>query len=231
MEEEGNPLRRIPPREKSLKRTAGLESRLSRHQCLIYEGAPSVHLPLIASVIQERLQDNYRCLYLNSPAMIAGLRTYLAARGVDVARSVARGNLVLSSDQGHIVSGEFNIDAILTNLDGLVGESVANGYAGLFASGDMLWEFGSERNLDKLVEYELRLEQLLRTLPAFSGICQYHRDILPVSAVTAALYTHETVYLNETLTHLNPHYLQPGTLRAGARESKGAITAMLASLR
>ena len=190
-----------------------------------------MHLPVIASVIKERLDDNFRCVYLNSPPMIAGLRNYLAARGIDVAKSVARGSLVLSSAQDHLIDGEFHIESMLDGLGRLVGEALADGYAGLFASGDMLWEFGSERNLDKLLEYEMRLEELLKTLPAISGICQYHREILPASALKAALYSHQTVCLNETLTHLNPHYLQPATLRAETRGSHGATTAMLASLR
>jgi hypothetical protein len=182
-------------------------------------------------VIKERLQENYRCLYLNSPAMIAGVRAYLAARGIDVVQSVGRGSLVLSSDQDHIIDGEFNSDKILTKLGRLVEEALADGYAGLFASGDMLWEFGNERNLDKLLAYETRLEELLKTLPALSGICQYHREILPASAVKAALYTHQTIYLNDTLARVNPHHRQPGTLRLETQESERAITAMLAGLR
>jgi len=232
MGETEKPLQRDPIQDQSLYEAAWPESEgLSRHRCLIYDGAPSVHLPLIASVIKERLQDNYRCLYLNSPAMIAGLRAYLAARGIDVVQNVARGSLVLSSDHDHIIDGEFSIDTILTNLGRLAGEALADGYQGLFASGDMLWEFGNERNLEKLLAYETRLEELLRTLPALSGICQYHREILPSSAVKTALYTHQTIYLNETLPRLNPHYRHPGTLRAATPESELSITAMLASLR
>lgn len=103
MEKIEEPLRRTPPREQSLETAWPESARLSRHRCLIYEGAPSVHLPVIASVIKERLDDNLRCVYLNSPPMIAGLRNYLAARGIDVAKSVARGSLVLSSAQDHLI--------------------------------------------------------------------------------------------------------------------------------
>jgi hypothetical protein len=41
-----------------------------RHQCLIYEGAPSKHLPALAAIIHDKLQQNHRCLYLNSPTMV-----------------------------------------------------------------------------------------------------------------------------------------------------------------
>jgi hypothetical protein len=69
----------------------------SRHQCLIYEGAPSRHLPAVAAATLDKLQQNYRCLYLNSPPMVAGMRSYLAAAGVDVAHEVGKASLVLSA--------------------------------------------------------------------------------------------------------------------------------------
>src|SRR5580658_2195498 len=77
----------------------------ARHQCMIYEGSPATHLRGLARLIDEKLQANHRCLYLNSPPMVAGIRSYLAAEGVDVAREVDDGSLVLSSDSGHLVNG------------------------------------------------------------------------------------------------------------------------------
>ena len=68
---------------------------ISRHQCLIYEGPPTAHLQSIVSLIRQRLDENYRCLYLNSPPMVAGLRSYLFAGGVDVPKEVMKGSLVL----------------------------------------------------------------------------------------------------------------------------------------
>ena len=52
--------------------------------------------------MRRKLEERHRCLYLDSPPMVAGMRSYLSAAGVDVAREVGKGSLVLSSDQGHI---------------------------------------------------------------------------------------------------------------------------------
>lgn len=203
---------------------------ISRHRCLIYNGPPSVHFPVIASAVKERLQSNYRCLYLNSPATIAGFRAYLSAAGTDASGSIASGSLILSAQQEQDVNGGFDCDAMLAKLEGAVEKALADGYAGLFGSGDMHWEFGGERNLDRLEEYETRLEELLRRSPALSGICQYHRDILPASAVQAALHTHQSVYLNETLARLNPHYCKPGRMLLGSRPTDQTINEMLGYL-
>lgn len=180
--------------------------RLPRHQCLVYEGAPSAHLSSIAAALGQRLQGKNRCLYLNSPPMVAGMRSYLAAAGVDVAREVDEGNLVLSSEQGHLIDGRFDIDRMIDTLENAVKQAKADGYQGLWATGDMSWEFGSKRDFSKLLEYELRLERLFHKYPSLSGVCQYHRDSLPREAVQQGLSVHRAVFINQTLSHLNPQY-------------------------
>lgn len=179
---------------------------IPRHQCLIYEGAPSVHLASIAGTLAERLNANYRCLYLNSPAMVAGMRSHLSAAGIHLTACVERGALILSSDQGHLVDGRFDVDRMLMMLRDQVQRAVSDGYRGLWASGDMAWEFGSENNLEKLLEYERKLDALIRDNPALCGVCQYHRDRLPPHALATALTTHPALYLRETAWQANPAF-------------------------
>ncbi len=163
-------------------------------------------------MIVERLKANYRCLYLNSPPMIAGIRSYLAATGLSVAAEVSKGSLVLSSDQGHLIDGHFDIDRMLALLEATVIQALEEGYQGLWATGDMTWEFGGESNFTKLRKYEQRLEELFRRSPTLQGICQYHAEMLPMVAVKEALYAHPFVYINETLSRINPYYESAGFL-------------------
>jgi hypothetical protein len=177
-----------------------------RHQCLIYDGAPSRVIEKIARLIIEKLNANKRCLYLNSPIMVAGLRCSLAASGLDLAHQIEKGALVLSSDTSHLVDGVFDVNKMMAFLKSTLQQTLSDGYTGFWASGDMTWEFGNESNLSKLYEYECRLEEFLQSNPAMDGICQYHRDTLPAHAVLTALDTHKSVYVNETLMHLNPFF-------------------------
>src|SRR5579872_1815958 len=155
----------------------------SRHQCLIYKGSPSRHLPALAALMRQKLDERHRCLYLDSPPMVAGMRSYLAAAGMNVAGEVKKGSLVLSSDQGHLANGHFDADRMLLSLEGAVRDALGAGYQGLWATGDMTWEFGSKREFGKLLDYEWKLEDLFRREPCISGICQYHIDTLPQEAV------------------------------------------------
>ena len=191
----------------------------SRHQCLIYEGAPSQHLAAVAAVAREKLAEGFRCLYLNPRPMVAGMRSYLFAQGVDVEREVGRGSLVLSSEQDHLVDGKFDIDRMMETLGKALVQALGDGYAGLWASGDMTWEMGPDEDFSKLVEYEARLEEFFHEHAEMSGICQYHASTLPAAVVRRGLLTHRSVFINETLSLVNPYAASFG---AGLREAADA---------
>ena len=180
----------------------------SRHQCLLYNGSPSTSLPALATGIRQHLNDQYRCLYLHSPAMVAEMRSLLLIGGTDVTQLVTQGRLVLSSESDHLLDGRFHIDRMMTMLKNAVNDALKDGYRGLFATGDMTWEFGPEKDFSKLVEYEWQLEDLFREQSALSGICQYHVDTLPAEVLRQGLVTHSSLYLNATLSRLNPYYVK-----------------------
>jgi hypothetical protein len=175
-----------------------------RHQCLIYEGAPSRLLPALAATIQHKLSEGRRCLYLNSRPMVAGMRSYLAAIGVDVVYEIAKARLVLSSEPVTAYDGGFDVDLMLLKLEDALDQALSDGYSGLWATGDMTWEFGHQKNLKKLLEYERGLEGLMQRRPELSGICQYHQDTLPREATRIGLLTHQFAYINDTLSRINP---------------------------
>lgn len=182
---------------------------LPRHQCLIYEGPPSRQLPALVAVTLEKLQQNHRCLYLNSPTMVAGMRSYLAAAGIDVAEETARGSLVASSEQSLGSGYEFKVEIMIDGLRAALDRALDDGYSGLWATGDMAWEFGPQRDFSRLLEYEWRLEEFLASNPQMGGICQYRADMLPRTAMRHAVLSHRGIFVNETLSLLNPQYLPP----------------------
>jgi len=180
---------------------------LPRHQCLIYKGAPSRQLPAQAAMIREKLRQNYRCMYLNSPPMVAGIRSNLWAHGVDVDAVTATGALVLSSERSHLVDGRFDADRMMQLLETAFEEAMRAGHAGLWATGDMTWEMGPNRDFMKLVEYEWRLEKFFQQHPEMCGICQYHEDTLPREVLRQGLVVHPSIFVSETLQLVNLQYV------------------------
>ena len=182
---------------------------IPRHQCVIYDGSPAEHLSSLAAFIRGKLSEDIRCLYINSYPMVVGMRSYLFAAGVNVVQEATKGRLVMSSDQANLVNGHFDVDRMLALLDSALDEALRDGYQGLWATGDMSWEFGPQRDFTKLLEYEWRLEEYMSTHPELSGICQYHTATLPRETVRQGFSSHRSFFINETLSRLNPHYL-PG---------------------
>lgn len=200
-----------------------------RHQCLIYDGAPSRLLPALAAAAHQKLQQNYRCLCLNTVPMIAGMRSYLAATGVDVAHEMAKASLVLSSERRHLIDGRFHVEHMMQSLEDALAQALSDGYAGLWATGDMAWELGPDRDFSRLLEYEWRLEEFFHGHPQLSGICQYHADAMPRDAVRHGLLAHPTLFINETLQILNPHYVHAHAYTPTA-EQNPALDSMIESL-
>jgi hypothetical protein len=178
----------------------------ARHQCLIYSGPPEQQLLALAAQTLKQMYAHYRCFHLNSPAMLAGLGAQLTALGVDVAQEVAQGSLVLVPGQDHLVNGRFDADSMLRALDDAIDGALNDGYRGLWASGDMSWELGPQRDFNGLLEYEWRLEELFERRAALTGICQYNSDTLPREAMRDGLESHSSLFVNETLSMLNPYY-------------------------
>ena len=165
--------------------------------------------------------------------MAAGFRSQMYAAGTDVEHELRRGALVLDSNDDHLVDGCFVVDRMITMLEAAVDQALADGYAGLFATGDLTWEFGPEKELAKLVDYEWHLEQLFRRQPALSGVCQYHRDLLPREAIREGAVSHASLFISDTISRLNPHYVparSPAERKAAAArpELDAALDVLLA---
>jgi len=121
----------------------------ARHRCVVYDGVPSRILAEIAVLAHEHLTDNYRCLCLNSPPVLAEMRGYLAARDIDVERGISKGSLVLSSEQRHLLHGHFDIDRMVCTLEEAVEKALRDGFKGLWATGDMALGIWPRQGLHK----------------------------------------------------------------------------------
>jgi hypothetical protein len=93
----------------------------------------------------------------------------------------------------------------------------------------MAWELGPEQNFNQLLEYEWRLEEVFLRRASLSGICQYHKDTLPKQAVRDGLATHASIFINETLSRINPYYAHNQSFKA-LPVSDGELDGVVAGL-
>lgn len=180
-----------------------------RHQCFIYDGSPALNVPCIGNALREMLARNYRCLYLNSEPMLDAMRTYLAENGVNVEQQVLVGSLVLSSSRDHLMHGSFDLKGMLEGLTSALDRALKDDFDGLFATGDMSWEFGPDADFAQLMEYEWQLEEFFESHPQMSGICQYDAASLPRDVVQQGMTAHHEIFISEELCLPNPHFAHP----------------------
>ncbi|MGD0911658.1 MAG: hypothetical protein ABR928_07175, partial [Terracidiphilus sp.] len=57
-------------------------------------------------------------------------------------------------------------------------------------------------------EYEWQLEDLFKRRAALSGVCQYHGDTLLQETMRDGLESHASLFVNETLSMVNPYYVR-----------------------
>jgi MEDS: MEthanogen/methylotroph, DcmR Sensory domain len=197
-----------PPRDRvSHVESCAMETSGFRHQGFMYHGSPSHNIPMMAAVIKERLEQKHRCLYFDSEPMVAGLLSHLTQVGVNVARETAQNSLVVSSHLGHLSEDRtFDVDRMIATLEDYLSETLRDGYVGLWASGDIAWEFGPGADYGPLKQYEMRLEDFMCAHAEMSGICQYHSGVLPPDAMRTGHEMHPSLFINETRSEWNPAY-------------------------
>jgi hypothetical protein len=157
----------------------------------------------------------------------------LAAAGLDLVHEIGKASLILTSDQRHLVDGCFDVDRMMTMLEDALHQSLNDGYDGLWATGDMTWELGPQKDFSKLLEYEWRLEGFFRTYPTMGGVCQYHAETLPREVLKQGLLAHQSIFINETLSLINPNYLPAHAFHDHALANpdlEGMINKLTASL-
>jgi MEDS: MEthanogen/methylotroph, DcmR Sensory domain len=179
------------------------------HQCLLHNGASPRQWSALAAVIRGELRQNHKCIYLDTLNRIAELRPFLEAAQIDVDKEVGQKRLLLSADQQHLVGGNFDPDRMIGAWDVAYQQALDQGYEGLWITGDSAWEMGPREDYSKLFQYEQRVEIFIRDHPNMSAICQYQVGTVSREAVRHGLLTHQSFFVTENLSMVNPYFIEP----------------------
>jgi hypothetical protein len=84
---------------------------------------------------------------------------------------------------------------MLQGLEGALEQALQDGYKGLWASGDMTWEFGLTKDFRGSSSTNGGLEEFFQKHPELEAVCQYHTDTLPPEAIKQGLTTHPALFM------------------------------------
>ncbi len=178
------------------------------HVCTLFT-SPEEQLAAAVEYISAGLKRGERCLYVCCEHGVPEFRQALTEAGIDVAAEEKRNALVLlSKHDGHLKGGCFDPDKMISTLHAAVQDSLAAGFAGLCAAGDMSWLLDEAPGSEKVAEYEARLNHFYQTNRAM-GLCQYNRNKLPDAALDHGIATHAYIRMEGPILLENPFYEPP----------------------
>jgi signal transduction histidine kinase len=162
------------------------------HLSLIYE-SPEDHFAVPIPFIRIGLDRGEKCIYIADDGTEAVVRDSMRAQGIDVERAIATDSLVLETKEGAFLKhGAFDPERMPAFWRDATAEALRQGFSALRATGETEWVLCGAPGLERWIEYESRLTDVLAGLNCFA-LCQYNRRILPPELVRDVIRSHPTV--------------------------------------
>ncbi len=162
------------------------------HLSFIYESSED-HYAVPIPFIRTGLDRGEKCIYIADDGTEAAVRDAMHAQGIDVERAIATDSLVLETKDGAFLkNGAFDAERMPTFWREATAEAMKQGFSALRATGETEWLLCGAPGLERWMEYESRLTQVLAGLNSFA-LCQYNRQVLPPELVLDVIRTHPTV--------------------------------------
>ncbi|HEX9460592.1 MAG TPA: MEDS domain-containing protein, partial [Thermoanaerobaculia bacterium] len=107
-------------------------------------------------------------------------------------------------------------------------EAAQQGFSALRATGETEWLVGGVKGVDRWVEYESRLTQVLAGLNCFA-LCQYNLKLIPPDLVLDVIRTHPTIIYRGVICP-NMYYVPPDEF-LGTNQTAREVERLLATIR
>ncbi len=177
------------------------------HLCLLFKTREE-EFSAVVPFLRLGLERGERCVYIVDENTADEVLRALADDGVDAAAAVASGALiVISKRESYLKNGYFDPDLMIRFLEGSAREAKSQGYAGLRVTGEMTWALGPEPGVEKVLEYEAKLNDVIRR-GDLVVLCQYNRARFGPAVIKEVIHTHPFV-INEGVLAKNPFFIPP----------------------
>jgi PAS domain S-box-containing protein len=194
------------------------------HLCLLYDNRDSQFAAAIP-FLRIGLERGEQCLYIaddnTAEAVLGGMR----AEGIDVDSTQESGALaVVTKQDAYLKEGHFDPDWMIRFLVEATDAAKAAGYSALRITGEMTWALGEDTGVDRLMEYEAKLNNVFPEIDALA-ICQYNRERFPPEMILDVIHTHPTL-VADSMVCRNMFYVPPEEFLVTG-DISGAVDRML----
>ncbi len=181
--------------------------RAGDHLCCIYRDR-SEQMGIVVPYLMHGLQHNEKCIYIIDESTREDVFHAFGEAGVDLTTHSASGQFtLLTKEEAYLKEGRFDPDRMIATLKQAETDALHEGYAGLRVTGEMTWIFTRLPGVEKLIEYESKLNLLLPTSRT-SAICQYREARFEPDILIDVIHTHPAVVIYGAVCE-NPYYIPP----------------------
>lgn len=183
------------------------------HLCLIYESKEEL-FNVIVQFINAGLKKNEKCIYVIDKDTAEKMLEAFLDKGVDLSLYKKKEQFSFLYGKNFVNhKGYFDSDLMIKALINETNRALKQGYTSLRIVEAVSNSFNDQKNCERLIAYEKKLdEDLFQNYPCIA-ICQYDQGILDQDIVKSALLTHpfvikdeqifENIYYIESKEHLN----------------------------
>jgi PAS domain S-box-containing protein len=198
------------------------------HLCSIYE-SPEEHFAVAMPFIRIGLDRGEKCIYIADDGTEEVVRDAMLAEGIDVERAIETDRLVLKKKEAaYLKHGSFDPECMFTFWKDATDEAMSQGFPALRATGETEWVLGGAPGLERWIEYESRLADVLAQHNCFA-LCQYNRHLFPAELILEVIRTHPTVVYRGAVCR-NMYRVPPDEL-LGKNQAEREVERLLTNIR
>lgn len=149
-----------------------------------------------------------QCVYIADNNTAAEILKAMRKEGIDVETVTKSGALTVAGKRdAYLRGGRFDPDSMIDFLNESTDSAKAAGFSALRVTGEMTWALGSEPGVERLMEYEAKLNTFLPDHDVLA-ICQYNKNRFPDDLILNVVRTHPMIIFGEIISD-NPNYITP----------------------
>lgn len=171
---------------------------INDHICAFYNSEEERNM-IVSHFLLIGLLKGERVIYIDTDDNNFAIKQALLKLSVDVDSKVASGQLsILDRKQTYLELGHFDHNHMIGRWRQSTDLAIKENYPGLRASGDVPCHDEEGQILDKVLRYEVELNNFFAKNKALA-LCLYNRSLFPEEALSKILFAHPLVMQNNTI--------------------------------
>ncbi len=188
---------------------------LGTHMCCLYRNKEE-QLSALSSFMSLGTERNEKCLYIVDDRTKEEVIKAFKSLNFEVEKFLKSGQFeFMTKSESYLRNGYFDPDKMIDLLNESQNRALKENYTGLRVTGEMTWFFSDLPGVERLMEYESKLNEFLPDSKVVA-LCQYNENRFSPKILLDVIHTHLKALIYDGL-YENPYYMPPHIFNARLR--------------